>query len=450
MAVQKPIFPCKVLPADGKECRLIGLYPQRQEGLWMQRIKMLGGILSHEQWAALAEMCRRYTPSAPLLLTTRQDIEFHNVPAETIPLLQADLAHYGLSGIGACGDTLRNITVCPGSGLCDKAPDIIPAAFTLRNALERYQGIYSLPRKFKVSLSACSKACAQPWINDLGFVFSRYNGCATVKLIGAGSLGPRPNTGICIEENCPPEDILPLTLAAIRLFDKHGDRNNRSKARLRHVRERAGDSQFIAMLHGELRNTNKEPLPALPEITVSNLKLHHVVDLNLCYGGLTPDHAESIAFLMRSENIVVRPQTHHRISLFAQDAAHALKAVHDNQLLRDLADGPDVVSCPGITYCTRALVNTHAVEKAIREQVSGCKHSAIRISGCPNMCAQSAVADIGLIGRIRTDQAGRRVEGFSVVTGGGMGKTPELAKQYANFIPAEAVPLLIKKLAVKD
>jgi sulfite reductase (ferredoxin) len=108
------------------------------------------------------------------------------------------------------------------------------------------------------------------------------------------------------------------------------------------------------------------------------------------------------------------------------------------------------VSCPGTTYCARALVNTHAVEKAIRAQAPDGKKSAIRISGCPNMCAQSAVADIGLIGRVKTDQAGHRVEGFSVVTGGGMGKTPELAKQYCSFITAEEVPLLIKKLAAQD
>jgi sulfite reductase beta subunit-like hemoprotein len=450
MIQQKPIFPCKTLPSDGKECRLLGLYPQRQEGLWMQRIKILGGILTHEQWSALAEICRRYTPPAPLLLTTRQDIEFHNVSAEAIPLLQADLAHHGLSGIGACGDTLRNITVCPGSGLCDKAPDLIPLAWALRNALESYQGIYSLPRKFKISLSACSKACAQPWINDLGFVFSLDNGCATVKLIGAGSLGPRPNTGICIEENCQPEDILPVTLAAVRLFDKHGDRTNRSKARLRHVRERAGDSQFIAMFHEELQNTKKESLPPLPAVTLSNLRLHHVIDLNLCHGGLTPDQADAIAFIMCSENIVVRPQTHHRISLFAQDAAHALEAVHDNLFLKDMVNGPDVVSCPGTTYCTRAIVNTHSVEEATRTQASDGKNVAIRISGCPNMCAQSAVADIGLIGRIKKDADGNKVEGFSVVTGGGMGKTPELAKQYSSFIAAEEAPTFINELVAKS
>jgi sulfite reductase beta subunit-like hemoprotein len=320
----------------------------------------------------------------------------------------------------------------------------------MRNTLEKYQRICSLPRKFKISLSACAKACAQPWINDLGFVFSWDNGCTTIKLIGAGSLGPRPNTGISLAENSHPGDILPLTLAAVRLFDKHGDRENRSKARLRHVRERAGDAQFIALLQEELQNTKKEPLPTLPAATVSNLGLHHVADLNLCHGGVTPDQAEAIASLMRTEKIVVRPQTHHRISLFAQDTARALKAVQDNPFLKDMVNGPDIVACPGTTYCTRAIVNTHAVEKAARAIVSECSHTAIRISGCPNMCAQSAVADIGLIGRIKKDADGNKVEGFSVVTGGGMGKTPALATQYHSFISSAEAPLFINKLVTKN
>ena len=69
----------------------------------MQRVKIPGGILTHEQWRALADLCRRYTPSAPLLITTRQDIEFHNLTTETIPLLQAELADAGLTSVGACG-----------------------------------------------------------------------------------------------------------------------------------------------------------------------------------------------------------------------------------------------------------------------------------------------------------------------------------------------------------
>ena len=75
MTSQQPAFPCAIVPSSPAECRLLGLYPQRQEGRWMQRAKILGGILTHHQWAALADMCRRFTPSAPLLLTTRQRID---------------------------------------------------------------------------------------------------------------------------------------------------------------------------------------------------------------------------------------------------------------------------------------------------------------------------------------------------------------------------------------
>ncbi len=78
-AQTNPVFPCSELPASPAAARLLGLYPQRQEGLWLQRIKVLGGALEPQQWVALADCCDRFTPGTPLLLTTRQDIEFHNV-----------------------------------------------------------------------------------------------------------------------------------------------------------------------------------------------------------------------------------------------------------------------------------------------------------------------------------------------------------------------------------
>jgi sulfite reductase beta subunit-like hemoprotein len=450
MTSQQPAFPCAIVPSSPAECRLLGLYPQRQEGRWMKRVKILGGILTHHQWAALADMCRRFTPSTPLLLTTRQDIEFHNLTTETIPLLQAELAHAGLTGVGACGDTLRNITICPGSGLCHDTPDLTAIAWALRGYLESYAGIYSLPRKFKISFSACTKACAQPWINDLGFVVQRENSAVTVTAIGAGSLGPRPATGILIEKNLAPEDIPALAQAAIRVFDKYGDRQHRAKARLRHVRERCGDERFLELLHEEQREVKREAPPHMPPISVTDLHYSHVADLNIIYGGLTPDQAEAIAALMRDHTVKARLQTHHLVSLFARNAAAARNALQTDPVLKQLADGPDVVSCPGTTYCAHALVNTHAVEKALRLQVPDTKNRAVRISGCPNMCAQSGVADIGLIGRIRKDDAGNRVEGFMVVTGGGMGTTAAMAEKSHDFVPSEKIPELVKNILHKS
>jgi len=101
--------------------------------------------------------------------------------------------------------------------------------------------------------------------------------------------------------------------------------------------------------------------------------------------------------------------------------------------------GPDIVSCPGTAYCSHALVNTNAAENMLRRLLPGEEKRAVRISGCPNGCAHSAVAPIGFIGKIRKDSTGRPLEGFQVVYGGGIGQTPLLAEAGEAFIPAEDI-----------
>lgn len=444
-SARKPVFPCSALPDDPSECRLLGLYPQRQEGLWLQRIKLLGGMLSSRQWAALARISRLYTPLTSMRLTTRQDIELHNITTDNVPLLQSELKNIGLSGLGSCGDTLRNITVCPGSGLCKGEPDLTGVAMAVRHALEDFSGIYSLPRKFKISFSSCKKACAQPWINDLGFVADLQNGEVNIKVIGAGSLGARPATGIIIKEDLRVQDMPALAVAAVRLFNAHGDRKTRSKARLRHVRERLGDNRFLEILNKEFEERRNENLPAASSIAIQDKGYQYVAELNFPYGDIDPQHAEAIANLMQEGDIIARLQNHHRVSIFALNADLAFKAVNTDSHLSRLLSGPDIVSCPGSTYCKHALVNTQAVEAELRREIPESETRSIRISGCPNGCAHSAVADIGFTGRIQKDEKGNRVEGFHVFKGGGMGRTQALAENHTPFVPSGEVADLILK-----
>ena len=142
----EPTFPCTGASTDIDLLKLSGVYAQRQKGLWMQRIKIHGGVLKAEDWRKLAECARIYTPGTPLLITTRQCIEFHTITEETLPALQHELAAAGFTGLGACGDTLRNITLCPGNGLCPGSVDFSATAAATRQVLESFEGIYSLPR----------------------------------------------------------------------------------------------------------------------------------------------------------------------------------------------------------------------------------------------------------------------------------------------------------------
>ncbi len=441
-----PLFPCSSLPEDSSECRLLGLYPQRRDGLWLQRIKIPGGVVTANQWSALAAACRRYTPSTPLYLTTRQDMEFHNITPDVIPHLQADLIKAGFSGLGACGNTLRNITVCPGNGLCEGTPDVTSVALTVENELKNFPGIYTLPRKFKISFSSCTKACAQPWINDLGFVADLKDGTVTFKVIGAGSLGSRPVTGIILKKGLLPGNVPALALAAVQLFNEHGDRKHRSRARLRHARIRLGDSQFLQLLDRKFKACLNKTLPPVPPVTFPDRGYSFVSELNIPYGALKIRHMEAIAHLTEKDDVVARLQNHHRLSLFALNTVSALKAVTDNCTMRELVSPHNIVSCPGSTFCKHALVNTHAVEKDLRGKLPETREGSIRISGCPNGCAHSGIADIGLVGKIRKDDAGNRIEGFQILTGGGSGLTQSIAQSHSSFVPSAEIPDLLLKL----
>ncbi|MDH4239937.1 MAG: hypothetical protein OEW48_10280, partial [Phycisphaerae bacterium] len=192
--------------------RILGTYPQKQDGLFMQRIKIFGGRINWAQWRRIARLAATYTPSSELHVTTRQSIELHDIAGRDIPVIQRGLSEVALVLFGAGGDSIRNITVCSG---CDFDTDSA-GVFTLARFVDQYlssmSNILDLPRKFKISFSGCSTACAKPWLNDLGFIAQR-NG--TFMVIGAGSLGAKPAPGIELYKNLSAKDVVPLCVAAI-------------------------------------------------------------------------------------------------------------------------------------------------------------------------------------------------------------------------------------------
>ncbi len=439
------LFPCTTTIADIDRLKLSGVYAQRQKGLWMQRIKIQGGRLEAEDWQTLANLARTYTPGTPLLITTRQCIEFHTITAEHLPGLQQKLARAGFTGQGACGDTLRNITLCSGNGLCSESVDFSAAAAATRKALESFEGVYRLPRKFKISFSGCERHCAQPFINDLGFTALVRDGRVTIKLFGAGSLGARPETGIELIDNVNPEQIPALALAALRVFNTHGNRTNRRKARLRHIRQELGNETFINLLRSECAACI--PLvPPGPPVPLAASDMKPAAQINVPCALLTPDQAEALAEILIKTHSCARIQNHHRIELFSTDCAAVCAALHENPVLKQLHGGPDIVSCPGTTFCSQAIVNTHAAEKALRANLPASFATPIRISGCPNGCSHATIAPIGLSGRIQKDADGNPREGFQILTGGSMGLKPGCGQVHSAFVPTTEIAAAIQNI----
>ena len=475
------MFPSPTLPADLKEQKLLGIYAQRDMDLFMLRVKAPGGRIATDQWRRLARLAATFTPDYPLHLTTRQDIELHGVPPDAVVKVLEGVAEAGLTTIGACGDTPRNITLCPGGGMCVGHGDLLPLLLAVKTYLEGLPDIHALPRKFKISFSGCREACAQPWINDLGFVrmagpltpptsvLARPGPCEFPGLtpaidlrrrgeaaslgppifdvIGAGSLGFKPGTGVLLAREVGLSDVFACVLAAIRIFQRHGDREHRMRARLRHVRERLGNEAFQQLFDAELRQARKEggfPEVRLPPAPASSIQ---IARLSLVKGDLTPAQAERLADLCDAHAAWSNLDNQQGVRIFGASAEPLREAIEHDGLLAGLLEPLSIVTCPGVTWCSKGIADTRAMAERLREVLSQSRAGravVVCISGCPNGCAQSGVAPIGLAGFTRT-VGGVRTECFRMVARGGLGKSPVLAREVA-AAPSAEVPRLVAQL----
>lgn len=436
---QPPVsFPCESLPADAGLARLLGLYPQRQEGLWMQRVRVPGGRLSGTQWRALGEICDAHSQGQPLHLTTRQDIEFHGLTEDAVPLVQQALVAAGLDGLGACGDTLRNITLCTCSGVAAGSADLMPLAMAIRTALLVEEGVFDLPRKFKINI-CCGDQCGQPYIHDLGLVLSRREGAVGFNVIGAGSLGAKPATGVELFEWVSADEVVPLAVAAVRLFAREGDRENRWRARFRHARQRLGDEAFLTALQESFRAARAErdwPAVAVPDVVDG---LEATVALTFANGDITPEQARALAFITADGGAVAHVAAHHRVIIFGRSTDDLADRIGRHACLA-LAARPQaaIVACPGNRWCKAGLADTNAMADAIRRRLSLPAGLTVCVSGCPNGCAHNAVADIGLTGGTAT-RDGQKTDVFTLLVGGGLGRTGRLAEVVAAKLTLDEV-----------
>ena len=219
-----------------------GIYGQRQEGVQMIRTKIPGGLLTADQMRHLAGVADE-VGGGKGHLTTRQNMQYHFVPLLKVPDALHMLADVRLTTREACYNTVRNVTACPLAGLLPEEPfDVQPYARRLALAFLHKELTDSLPRKFKVAFSGCKEDCIATAINDVGLRAIVRDGVNGFRMTVAGGLGPLPVESKVLHEFFPAEDVVRRVEAVIRIFNTHGNRANKNKARLKFVmRERGFD-----------------------------------------------------------------------------------------------------------------------------------------------------------------------------------------------------------------
>ena len=285
-------------------------------------------------------LARQYTPEYPLHITTRQAVELHGIQPEDVPAIQTRLADLGMTCVGAAGDSVRNIVVCPEDGFHQGSWEVAGLADAIRTHAESLSWIADLPRKFKISVCGCLRSCARPWIQDLGLVANRDG---TFRVIVAGSLGSNPETGLLLYDSLEVGKVLPLVHAVLRLFHAEGDRSRRHRARLRHVREWLGDEAFAQRVEMLLQEEVAKQHCPIPRVSRVESETPLQFRLSLPLGDIMPEDALELARAVEGAGAELRLGLEHDLFVFGATAPVLGPA------LAGLANDVSIVACPGST-----------------------------------------------------------------------------------------------------
>ncbi|MHB8481974.1 MAG: nitrite/sulfite reductase, partial [Nitrospiria bacterium] len=240
-----------------------GVYGQRQPNVQMFRIKIPFGGLNAEQLIRLADVAEEYT-NGILHTTTRQDIQLHWISLYKCGEIMRKIVEVGLTTREACGNTVRNVTGCPKSGVCpEEAFDVTPYASAISKHFLRNPVCQSMPRKFKISFSGCPTDCALPGMHDIGLVAAKKAAEDKKETLGfkvfvGGGLGAMPRVAHLLEEFIPATELTRVCEAVVRVFDRFGNRKNRNRARLKFIIDKLGMTQFNKLYLEEYEKLKKK------------------------------------------------------------------------------------------------------------------------------------------------------------------------------------------------
>ncbi len=444
-----------------------GIYGQRQPGVQMIRIKLPFGKVNFKQLLKIADVSDEFA-SSNLHITTRQDIQIHYVSLDRTPELWAKLAEDDITLREACGNTVRNVTASPTSGIDPKEPfDVSPYAqayfeYFLRNPICQEMG-----RKIKFAFSSNDDDTAFSFIHDLGFIpkVKQENGeeVRGFKVVLGGGLGAQPSLAHVVHEFLHEDLIIPYGEAMLRVFDRHGERTNRNKARLKFLVNKLGIDEVVRLIEEEqIANkvkTFKINRDSVPQAQPSNVNVTEVeipASKQLAYqlwlntnvfeqkqkgfygvfvkvetGDIPTDQARKLVAAVKdlvADEIRFTINQGLMFKYVKKEALSALFLALDELKLADpgFDSVADVTTCPGTDTCNLGISNSmelsRVLEKLVYDEYADFvenREIKIKISGCMNSCGQHGLAHIGFHGS-SMKVSGRVMPAVQVLLGGGI------------------------------
>lgn len=459
-----------------------GFYSQRGGKLLMARVRIPAGIITPEGLRTIGKTADEFATGA-LHITTRQDIQIHNLPYENSIKVIQSLREQNLSPWGGGGNTVRNITACPLSGICvEEKVEVYKYAIAATEYILNLDESVNLPRKFKISFSGCLKDCAFSGVNDVGFIAID----GGFKILCGGGMGAKSSVGKVLEEFIQPEDAIYSLKAILNIYNKLGDRKNRHHNRLRFFIQDNGWDKFVRLYREELRKVREEEfiplnldhnLPELEDVSgeleIDDLdflkfnvgkqkqKGYYYITVRIPKGDLTSKEAILISSLSEIvPHLIIRTTQRQNFILSnipsskVKEVYKKLKEIFGERFLYP-DTGLDILCCKGALTCNLGLCNSQGLAEElerelwdIKENVLKVENLKININGCPNACGQHPIGILSLSGLTRKVY-NRTMPFYRIHIGGRVFQENTILAEEIGSIPARAVPNVIKELVMK-
>ena len=470
-----------------------GLYLQLHA--YMLRVAIPYGTLNGAQMRQLAAIAERFDRGYAHF-TTRQNVQYNWLRLVDVPDILAMLADVGMHAIQTSGNCIRNVTADHLAGAAaDEIEDPRPTAELIRQWSTLHPEFEYLPRKFKIAVTGAAEDRAAVTVHDIGIrIVADATGEVGYRILVGGGLGRTPMLGTTIREFLPRAQLLAYLQSILRVYNRHGRRDNKYKARIkilvhevgaeafaRQVEEdfagRDGDAVSPAVADAELARIAAyfapPPLPAEPSsgdalararaadgaldrFARHNLVAHRqaghvsvVVSMKPIGkppGDATADQMRALADLAEQYSHDELRVSHMQNVVLPHVRLDDVPAVHARLGRIGLAEAnagliTDIIACPGMDYCTLANARSIPIAQDIQRVFADPARQAaigplsVKISGCINACGHHHVGNIGILG---LERAGR--ENYQITLGGDAGNATALGERLGPGIDADAVP----------
>ena len=446
---------------------------------FMARLRIPGGQLKSFQLREIARTAQELT-TGYMQITTRSNLQIRLIEPKDAPEVLRRIQSVGLHTRGTGADNIRNLTANPTAGVDrHELMDTLPLCRELGQMILNDRSFYDLPRKFNIAFDGGGLIGVVEDTNDIGLRAVRVVKEEGTILPGiyfrvalGGATGHKAfarDLGVLVRL----EETLKVTAALIRVYIAHGNRNDRKKARLKHLLDSWTLDQYLAetekllgyrLLRAPLDAAGQSPLEearALPAVPHSHIGVFPQKQIGLNYvgvalpvGQITPGQMLRLADLADNygsgevrltvwQNLII-PNVP---DAFVETLKKALVKMGLDWRQSNLRSG--FVACTGNSYCKFAGANTksHALELMdwLDKRFQLDLPINVHLTGCPNSCAQHYMGDIGLLGA-KVKVEGESVEGYHVFVGGGFGNHQALGRQIFTGVSFQSLKPTLEKM----